>query len=112
MVPVLGLDSAVLGSGKRLGNEAVAGRLHHDLVVLVKIEISDMLRSGELGSAGSGLVERVAIVVVEVCKFSLSSRIAPHVGRGDAEVHFVIEILPTKSPGGFTSGHWELHQVS
>ena len=89
LVPVLRLDSAVLGSGQRLGNEAVVGRLHHDLVVLVKIEISDMLRSGELGSAWSGVVEVVAIVVVEVCKFSLSSRIAPHVGRGDAKVHFV-----------------------
>ena len=75
------------------------------MVVLVKIEISDMLRSGELGSARSGMVERMAVGVVEVCKFSLSSRIAPHVGRGDAKVHFEFQILQNNHQVG-------LHQVT
>ena len=47
----------------------------------------------------------MAIVVIEICKFTLASRVAPHIGRGDAKVHFVVEILLTNHQVG-------LHQVT
>ena len=86
-----GLGTSVRGGLVRClaGGNYVVRRMDHYLVVLSKIEISDMMRSRWFDCIWSGLLVLVSLIVIQVCKFTLADRINPHVRRRYTKVHCV-----------------------